>query len=79
LVEVPDVKHHGNPDGGSSAVPRRPQTDIMRATVSFCNGFANICKNTILIFLLPNTCPLCINDIQEGVLSITHTACFPAA
>jgi len=52
MVEVPDMKHHENPGDGSSAVPCRPQTDIMRATVTFHSGFANVCTNIILTFLL---------------------------
>jgi hypothetical protein len=27
LVDIPDIKYHKNPGGGSNAVPCRPETD----------------------------------------------------
>jgi len=57
MVEVADMKHYENPGDGSSAVPCRPQTDKTRATVTFHSSFANVCINTILIFLLQVSVP----------------------
>jgi hypothetical protein len=51
------MKYNENPGGGSNAVPCRPQTDIMGATITFHNSIANVCKNTTLIFLLQVSVP----------------------
>jgi hypothetical protein len=79
MVEVPDMKHYENTGDGSSTVPCRPHTDIMRATVTFHSSFANVCINTILIFILQASVPCVWMIYKKRVLSKTHTAWFPAA